>query len=254
MVTINSIEDLARILREQPVWADTLRALLLSEDLLDLPARFDRFVQSQEETNRKQEETNRHLSEMLSELKEANEDTRQRLSRLEGQVTSLEGRFTGLEGRFTSLEGRFIRMEGRFGNFEGAQYEGMVRTKALARVHIHLGFEAPYIALHQEGLADPSLVSAITHAVRENLVTSAESSDLFEADLIISDEDNRHAVFEVSLTADDHDILRAKRRAETLETITGGAVTPVVITARIDDARYSRAESEGVIVFVIPYP
>ena len=275
MVTINSIEDLARILREQPAWADTLRALLLTEDLLDLPARFDRFVQSQEETNRRQEETNRHLSEMLSELKEVNEDSRQRLSRLEGQVTSLEGqvtslegqvtslegrftglegRFTSLEGRFTSLEGRFTRMEGRFGNFEGAQYEGMVRTKALARAHIQLGFEAPYVALHQEGLADPSLVSAITHAVRESLVTIEDSGDLFEADLIISDEDNRHAVFEVSLTADDHDILRAKRRAETLGTITGGAVIPVVITARIDDARYGQADSEGVMVFVIPYP
>ena len=233
MVTINSIEDLARILREQPAWADTLRALLLSEDLLDLPARFDRFVQSQEETNRR-------LSEMLSELKEANEDTRQRLSRLEGRV-----------GR---MEGRVGRMEGRFGNLEGGHYERTIRAKALARSQFNLGMGTVYYALSQDGILDVRLTRAIGNALNRDTVTKSDTGDLYETDLIISDQENRHAVFEVSLTADDHDILRAKRRAETLETITGGAVTPVVITARIDDARYSQAESEGVMVFIIPYP
>ena len=241
MTTINTIEDLARILREQPAWVDVFRSLLLTEDLLDLPARFDRFVQSQEETNRAQEETNRHLSEllaqqseMLAELKEINEDNRQRLSR---------------------LEGRFGRMEGRFGNFEGLHYERIVRPKALARSHINLGFNAFYIALSREaGVVDPRLISALTRATREKVVTAEDADDLFDADLIISDEGNRHAVFEISLTADASDIRRAAHRAGTLETFTGGAVTPVVITARIDDARYEQADAEGVMVFVIPYP
>ena len=57
MTTINTIEDLVRILREQPAWAEAVRAVLLTDDLLDLPARFDRFVQSQEETNRRLSET-----------------------------------------------------------------------------------------------------------------------------------------------------------------------------------------------------
>ena len=52
MTTINTIEDLARILRDQPTWAEALRALLLSQDLLDLPGRFNRFVEAQQETNR----------------------------------------------------------------------------------------------------------------------------------------------------------------------------------------------------------
>lgn len=226
MTTINTIEDLVRILREQPAWAETVRAVLLTEDLLDLPARFDRFVQSQEETNRR-------LSELLAELKEISEDTRQRLTR---------------------LEGRFTRMEGRFANFEGAQYERFVRAKALARSHFTLVLGIVYFALNQEGHADPRLLSGVARAAREHLVTAAESSDLFETDLIISDEDNCHAVFEISLTLDARDIQRAKQRAGILQTITGGAVTPVVITARIDDARAGQADAEGMTVFVIPYP
>ena len=262
MTTINTIDDLARILREQPEWVDTLRSLLLTGDVVDLPARFDRFIQSQEETNR-------HLSEMLAQLKEAHDDTRQRLIRLEEnnhRLTELVAQQSEMlaelkeitednRQRLTRLEGRFGRMEGRFGNFEGLHYERIVRPKAMARSHINLGFDSFYIALsHEAGLVDPRLISAVTRATREKLVTSSDCSDLYEVDLIISDEGNRHAVFEVSLTADDSDIQRAKQRAGTLETITGGAAVPVVITSRIDDERRQQADAEDVTVFVIPYP
>ena len=219
MTTINTVEDLVRILREQPAWAEAVRAVLLTDDLLDLPARFDRFVQSQEETNR-------HLSELLAELKEISEDNRQRLN----------------------------RVEGRLGNLEGGQYERTIRAKALARCQLHFGFQGVYYALSQDGIADSRLLSAVGHALNEGLVSTADTGDLYESDLIISGENNRHAVFEVSLTADDYDIRRARQRADTLEVITGGAVTPVVITTRIDDARYAQANADGVTVFVIPYP
>ncbi len=303
MTTINTIDDLARILREQPAWGDTLRALLLTEDLLDLPARLDRFIQSQEETNRRleeaiqrqeeankrQEETNRRLEEAGQRQEEAGqrqEETNRRLEeaaqRQEETIRRLEeaaqrqeeasqrqeeinrlifetldrmqAELSETSQRVTNLEGRFNRLEGRFSNFEGAQYEGMVRTKALARAHLQLGFESPHVVLHQEGLTDSRLTSAITRALRERLITGEDYTGIFEADLIISDEGNRHAVFEVSLTADVSDILRAKQRAEILETITGGTVNPVVIAARVDDARYAEAEAEEVMIFVIPYP
>ena len=218
MTTINTIEDLVRILREQPAWAEAVRAVLLTDDLLDLPARFDRFVQSQEETNR-------HLSELLAELKEVSEDNRRRLN----------------------------RVEGRLGNLEGGQYEQTIRAKALARCQLHFGFEGVYYALSQDGIADSRLLSAVGHALNEGLVSTADTGDLYEADLIISGENNRHAVFEVSLTADDYDIRRARQRADILEGITGGAVTPVVITPRMDDARYAQADADEVTVFVIPY-
>ena len=233
MTTVNTIEDLVRILREQPAWAEAVRAVLLTDDLLELPARFDRFVQAQEETNRRQEETNRRLSELLAELKEISEDTRQRLTRLEGRVN---------------------RVERRLGNLEGGQYERTIRAKALARCQLHFGFQGVYYALTQDGIADSRLLSAVGHALNEGLASTEDTGDLYEADLIISDENNRHAVFEVSLTADDYDIQRARQRADILKAITGGAITPVVITTRIDDTYYELANAEGVTVFVIPYP
>ena len=219
MTTINTIEDLARILREQPTWAEALRALLLTQELLDLPGRFDRFVETQREFNQAQREFNQAQQE-------TNRLTGQRLNAIEGQI----------------------------GNLQGGQYERSVRTKALARSRFTLGFAGSYVAMNQDGLTDPRLNSAIDRAIRNGLVSQDGCADLFEADLIISAEDNRHAVVEVSLTADRDDIDRAKTRAGILAAITEGAVTPVVITSRLNPAQSAQAEAAGVTTFVIPYP
>ena len=177
--------------------AEALRSLLLTQDLLDLPGRFDRFVETQREFNQAQQKAN-------EAQEETNRLTDRRLNAIEGQI----------------------------GNLQGGQYERSVRTKALARSMIALGFEVPYrvklVALNQDGLTDPRLTSAIAQAIRDGLVTREGSADLFEADIIISAEDNRHAVVEVSLTADRDDIDRAKTRAGIMAAITGGTFTPVL--------------------------
>ncbi len=293
MTTINTIEDLARILRDQPTWAEALRALLLTQDLLDLPGRFDRFVETQQETNRLTERRLQAIEGQLGNLQggfdrfveaqlefnqaqqETNRLTDQRLQAVEGQLNSLngrmgnlegrmgnlegrmgnlEGRMGNLEGRMGNLEGRMGNLEGRMGNLEGGQYERTIRTRALARSMIVLGFEAPYVALNQEGLTDPRLNSAVDRAIRNGLVSQDGYADLFEADLIISAEDNRHAVVEVSITADEDDINRSKARAGILTAITEGAVTPIVITFRLNPAQAAQAEAAGVTTLVMPYP
>ena len=226
MTTINTIEDLARILRDQPTWAEALRALLLTQELLDLPGRFDRFVEAQQKANEAQQKAN-----------EAQQET----NRLTDQ-------------RLNSIEGRLDRVEGQLGNLQGGQYERTVRTKALARSRFTLGFTGSYVAMNQDGLTDPQLNSAIDQAIRNGLVSQDGCADLFEADLIISAEDNRHAVVEVSLTANREDIDRAKTRAGIMAAITGGSVTPVVITSRLNPTQSAQAEAAGVAAFVIPYP
>ena len=240
MTTINTIEDLARILRDQPTWAEALRALLLTQELLDLPGRFDRFVEAQREFNQAQREFNQAQQKANEAQQETNRLTDRRLN--------------AIEERLDRIDGRLDRVEGQLGNLQGGQYERTVRTKALARSRFTLGFTGSYVALNQDGLTDPRLNSAIEQAIRNGLVSQDGCADLFEADLIISAEDNRHAVVEVSLTADRDDIDRAKTRAGILAAITEGAVTPVVITSRLNPAQSAQAEAAGVTTFVIPYP
>ena len=247
MTTINTIEDLARILRDQPTWAEALRSLLLTQDLLDLPGRFDRFVDAQREFNQAQQKAN-------EAQQETNRLTDRRLNAIEGRLDGIDGRLDGIDGRLDGIDGRLDGIDGRMGNLQGGQYERTVRTKALARSRFTLGFTGSYVAMNQDGLTDPRLNSAIDRAIRNGLVSQDGCADLFEADLIISAEDNRHAVVEVSLTADRDDINRAKTRAGILAAITEGAVTPVVITSRLNPAQSAQAEAAGVTTFVIPYP
>ena len=124
----------------------------------------------------------------------------------------------------------------------------------MSRAINDLGFQAAYTALHQDGLTAPRLTSNTAQPIRYGLVSRDGCADLFEADLIISAEDNRHAVVEVSLTADRDDIDRATTRAGIMAAVTGGTVTPVVITSRLNPTQSAQAEESGVTAFVIPYP
>ena len=46
MATINTIQDLLRLLDENPEWVDALRARLLTQELLELPERFSQFTEA----------------------------------------------------------------------------------------------------------------------------------------------------------------------------------------------------------------
>ena len=45
MTTINSQEDFLRALAENPEWRAAVRAQILGEDILQLPSKFDAFVE-----------------------------------------------------------------------------------------------------------------------------------------------------------------------------------------------------------------
>ena len=153
-----------------------------------------------------QQEFNATLERFVEEQKETNQLTRLRLNNIEG----------------------------RLGNLEGHEYERASRTKALARCLMVLSFNRPYLALNQDVHTDSRLMRSLSLAINRGDVAQQRTTDLFETDIIISSEDNRHAVFEVSLTADNDDIHRARARAEILADITGGEVTPAVITTSLN--------------------
>jgi predicted nuclease with TOPRIM domain len=289
MTTINNIADLVRILKEQPEWADTIRGILLTEELLNLPNRFAEFVQLTQESYRLinerltqidtridrletgQTETNRRLesveaaqaenNQRLGRLETAQVETNQRLGRLETAQVETNQRLGRLETaqadtnrQLTQLNTRMDRLEGRFSNLEGSDYERKVRYGALHRAQVRFGLDNAYLALTQNDPAAPQLNSMIANAIKNAFISQEQCEDLYETDIIISDQGNRHVVVEVSLTADRDDIVRVKRRADVLSAVTGGAVIPVVITANLNDAQRDQAAVEEVTTFIMAYP
>ena len=245
MTTINTIEDLARLLREQPTWAEAMRALILSEDLLDLPARFERFMEAQAEYNAR-------LTQFVEEQRQFNADQQQ--FNVDQRQLNSELRQVNAEQRQISadISRRLGHVEGRLGNLEGGQFERNARAKALARSIVSFGFESAYVALTQDGVTDPRLTSSVDRAIGNGSVTRDGLVNLYQADLVISAARNRHMVVEISITADNSDIQRARARAKILADITGGEVTPAVLTAILPEPQKEQAEAENVTVFVIP--
>lgn len=62
MTTINTMQDLTRLLRENPEWRDELRRELLTEELLELPQRFAEYTKV---TDRRLETIESKLNSLL---------------------------------------------------------------------------------------------------------------------------------------------------------------------------------------------
>ena len=93
MTTINDISDLIRILRDDPAWADAVRGVLLSQELLRLPqevaALTRAFRQHAETTNRR-----------LGSLEAGQDELRQGQAQLQTTVNGMRGDLGNVSGSF----------------------------------------------------------------------------------------------------------------------------------------------------------
>ena len=131
MTSINDIADFVRIIREQPEWADTIRGILLGQELLELPERFASFLELTSENFRL---------------------VHQRLDRLETDVARNTADIAELKTDVAEIKIRLNRMDGRMDNEFGANYavkvERNIRSIAgqylnVRRVRVLRGFYAP---------------------------------------------------------------------------------------------------------------
>lgn len=108
MTSINSQEDFLRTLSENPQWKAAVRAQILGEELLQLPARFDAFVEQMtgfiaemkafvaemKAFVARQEQHNAEMTRFVAEQKEINASIAGHLSRLDNDTGWLKGYFT----------------------------------------------------------------------------------------------------------------------------------------------------------------
>ena len=206
MTTINTIEDLARILQEQPTWAEALRALLLTQELLDMPARFDRFVEIQQETNRL---TDRRFSAFVNQQENWNENATIRFNRIEADMSSLKGEYARTR---TIQDARGIAGD--------------------------LGLE------YLRTLSNDDLNGMAGSNLDRDLLRSFRNADLvIEA---TDGTDTRFITMEISFTADQRDCRRAIRNAELITRFTGKPAQAAIASVRNDQAAATAVESGGV--------
>ena len=209
MTTINTSEDLLRLLREDAHFYEQARRLILTDELITLPARFAAFAARVDDFISKQEQFN-------SEQRQFNEEQRQ---------------FNSEQRQFNQrVEARFDRIEGDLSHFKNRFSESQVAEEA-ATIAMAMGFTLVQV------LSNADLVRVCqhpdAHPLPQNDLISFTRADLV---LVVSDDEgNRQFIaVEISYTADRRDTDRAQRNAEYLTRFTGRPAHAVVASARND--------------------
>ncbi|MCS7300455.1 MAG: hypothetical protein NZ556_02710 [Fimbriimonadales bacterium] len=251
----------SELMRRDTELAQAFRTAVLTEELLQLPARFERFEerfsrleerfdQFVGETTRFQEETT-HFQERMTRFQEEMTHFQERMTRFQEEMTRFQERMTRFQEDTLSFQAemtafraettqRLERLErdmeqtkqgvkelqdwrrGEEGRRAGEEYE----RKIVRRARRILG----------EGQGgSPKYSERVNEQVELWLEQAGllsqidDENDPAEADLVWW-KGNRVALAEISIKVDRSDVIRAKRRAEVLQQA-GLEATPVVIGA-----------------------
>ena len=225
MTSINDIADFVRIIREQPEWADTIRGILLGQELLELPERFASFVELTSENFRL---VHQRLDRLETDVARNTED----IARNTEDISDINSVLAEIKIRLNRMDGR---MDNEFGANYAVKVERNIGSIAgqylnLRRVRVLRGFYAP---------TDQDFQDRIEQAEEEGRAASEDVDALRRSDIILSGRDRNtgadtYVVVETSITVGDSDIARAKARAGTLASIFGQPAIPVVIGSNVD--------------------
>ncbi len=209
MATINSQEDFLRALSENPGWRDAVRAQIQGDDLLQLPARFDAFVEEQRDFNARITASIEELSATTRELKEFNraqKDVNERLARSMDRIAHDIGQLRGWFARLNAAEFAPVI----------AWEMGMTFVRSLSRGELsQMGQQAI-----RDGISRDSLKSFIN----ADVIIEATQADATTCYIAV----------EASYTADHRDADRALRNAEYLTRFTGFPAHPAIVSVRND--------------------
>ena len=243
MTTINSQEDFLRALEENPQWKAAVRALILGEELLQLPALFNAFViqmtafvdqmtafvAEQRQINAEQKQFNERMETFVEEQRQVNAEQRQ-VNTEQRQVNEV-------------LIRRLGRIEGDIGKLRGPFAKNAAERNAAA-IAAELGLEYVRAVPQQE------LVGMSRRTASDIPINQLRS--FWTADLIMEANDGsstQYIAAEASYTADKRDTDRAQRNARFLTEFTGQTARAVIVSVRNDHYVDSQVESGAVYWF-----
>ena len=216
MTTINSQEDFLRALSENPEWRAAVRAQILGDELLQLPAKFDAFVERMDTFAEKVdgfiEEQKRFNSEMrtfVNEMKLFNagqRDLNERLVRNLDRITHDVGQLRGWFARLNAADlAPVIAWE-----------MGMTFVRSLSRGELS--------QMAQQAIRNGTSRDSLRSFINADVIIEATQADATTCYIAV----------EASYTADHRDADRALRNAGYMTQFTGLPARPCIVSVRND--------------------
>ena len=211
MTAINDIRDLLQILREQPDWADQVRAVLLSQELLELPGKVAILAATVETINRRLDRLEQDVAELKTDVAELKTD----VAELKTDVKDLKA------GQKTIIDDvGFIK----------GRYAGDLAVMDAPDIAEAMGYEYRR-TLTREQIREISRPGQ--GSVASNRLLSFRHADLvIEA---VQDSEITYIAVEASFTADERDTRRAMDNAALLTRFTGSPARPAIASVRNTD-------------------
>ena len=204
MTTINDIHDLVELLQNHPEWAETLRNLILTKELLALPQTMAKALQDWAETN-----------QAIAQLQSSNA---------------------------ASLASQRL-LHGRMGQLAGQNYEQEAERVAPRLLARELDIQDATVLQRGWTTPTPDYAQDLSNICRQALqrgdINQEEDDDRFRADLVLQGRRQGfpvYAVVEASVVAGHYDFQRAEQRATILRKALSSGNTTAVAAIVIADA------------------
>jgi len=218
---ISNFADLMQALKENPEWLEELRRMILTQELWELPKKFENFrdrVEERFDAIEKKFENFRHRAE-------------ERFDAIEKGVQEVKKK---LDKDVWPLKGMWLEM------------------KVADNI---LSFFSEYLS-DAKAIDQEKINKALSLAMKEEIISKEERADVLRLDLIIegtllNTEEPVLIAVEVSYTIDDFDVQRAINRAKILEKVTGRKVLPAVVGYKITKKAQNLIEKEEVLKVIV---
>ncbi|MEW6526665.1 MAG: hypothetical protein AB1444_08375 [Spirochaetota bacterium] len=235
---IESYWDLLSVLKEHPDWLEELRKLILTEELLALPKKFDEFVKRYEN----------FIENEFKPLKQTVEKQGNDIGTLKGDVKVLKEDVAVLKEDVAGLKKDVNALKNDVGSLKGDNFERKIREKAPS----YFG----KLILKCRLIDTMELANTIDDAVlnKKSVITDDERDDALKIDVVVTGflrHNKEKKVFlaaEVSVVVDKADVERAVKRTKIIEKCLGIPGIPVVIGEEYTDGAKKAAEELQVIM------
>ena len=230
MATINTIEDLLRLLDENPEWLEALRARLLTRELLELPQTVANLTAE--------------VAALSAEVRAFTAATNARFDRVDARFDRVDARFDRVETRLDRVESGIQSLRNDMGPLKAGHARSAAERNAAAI--------ADDLGLRLTGVLTQIDLYALTDHADTSGIPKNTLRSFNRADLVIEATDAQgetcYVAVEISFTANGRDTERAVRNAELLARFTGKVAHAVVAGERIDD-RIRKLVDSGTIVW-----
>ena len=270
---IADIADFVRIINEDPEWADAVRGVLLGQDLLDLPARFNEYMASFNEYVATLAESNRvararfevleqRFDKLGNDLDAFKQETRTRFDKLENNLDAFKQetrtRFDKLENNLDAFKQEtrmeFDKLKGAMGQLVGAELEHKIHANVITYVRRPLDLHGKTRILKSAVIPMQDELQEILFEAEDHNLSLAQIERIGLTDIVLAGQRQGSPVYvmiEISRTIANHDIARVADSARFLHTASGRTALPVVIGCYMADEQRQQAQRRNVAVRIV---